>query len=358
MKVSFDNKKTQDPARVKGVRVPYAAAKRNVSQWRWYLILLVVASPLLYLLWKLLTPYVTVSAPGYISLEKVSINSTASGIVDQIHVQAGDLVVENQVVVTLYNPGLLERQQVLRAERETLGDTTGAGQASSEAMLKKTIDLSRNQVSYQEALLKDVQFLYSMGAATIAELNHAKAQRDKTLNDLILAEGNLALIRERRLQDQARPDRDRAARQQTLTAEMDAIDRQLRRLSQRVHKGGRVLDVLAGTGEAVSTGTPLLSLGQAEKPYAVVYLDPRHARYARKGNLATVRLPNGEKIRAVVRENAGLTRRIPADISSPISARDIMIILPLDLLGPLPLVENVDGLPISARFRQAWWPKW
>ena len=163
-----------------------------------------------------------------------------------------------------------------------------------------------------------------------------------------------AAFRGRRGQAQTRPDRDRAAREQTLAAEMEAVGRQLQRLEQRVHKGGRVLDVFVQTGEAVSTGTPLLSMGQVEKPYAVVYLAPKHARYARKGRLAVVRLPNGEKIRAAVREDAGLTRRMPADISSPISARDIMISLPLDLLDPLPPMENIDGLPISARFKQTW----
>jgi multidrug resistance efflux pump len=133
------------------------------------------------------------------------------------------------------------------------------------------------------------------------------------------------------------------------------VDEQLGVLNQLDSRSDQLLvDVFAETGEAVSAGTPLLSLGQAEKPYAVVYLDPKHARYARKGNLATIRLPNGEKIRAVVREDAGLTRRIPADISSPISARDIMISLPLDLLQPLPAMENIDGLPISARFKQSW----
>jgi hypothetical protein len=69
-----------------------------------------------------------------------------------------------------------------------------------------------------------------------------------------------------------------------------------------------------------------------------------------------VKLPNGDTLRAVVKEDAGLTRRIPADISSPITARDIMLLVPLDLLDPLPPVEKVDGLPISIRFRRSWLP--
>lgn len=350
MKVRFDNRQAQDPTRVKGVQVPYAPSKRQVAQWRWYLTLLIVAAPLLYLLWKLLMPYITVSAPGYISLEKVSINSTASGIVERVAVAVGDHVVENQTVVTLFNAGLLERQRVLQAEMSALREMSAAAAESSELSLEQTIRLARDQVDYQAALLEKVQWLYGMGAATIAERNQAKAQHDRALHDLIRAEGELAAARERRLKDLHGPEKSQAARLKTLEAELEMVDRQLLRLTQRVVKGGRVLDVFVGTGESVAPGTPLLALGQAEKPYVVAYLDPKHARYARKGQPATVKLPRGDTLQAVVREDAGLTQRIPADISSPISARDIMILVPLDLLDPLPPIEKVDGLPVHIRF--------
>ncbi|WP_319522943.1 HlyD family efflux transporter periplasmic adaptor subunit [uncultured Desulfosarcina sp.] len=350
MKVNFENRKAQDPTRVKGMHVPYAPAKRRVTQWRWYLILLLVASPLLFLLWRIAMPLLMVVAPGYISLENVSINSTASGVVEMVHVQVGDWVAQNQRVITLYNAGLVEQRQVLRAEQDILKNGSDAGQSVLDATLKATIRLSRDQAAYRKKLLDDVQWLYDRGAATIAELNQARAQYEKARSDLLLAEGDLAAARESRLKDQLGPDRERSDRLRTLDAKMQVLNHQMRRLQQTVHKSGRVLDMFVAAGEAVSPGTPLLALGQTDKPYAVAYLDPKHSRYGRKGQRARVKLPNGQKIHAVVRENAGLTRRIPADISSPINARDVMILVPLDLLEPLPLVENVDGLPVTIRF--------
>ena len=69
-----------------------------------------------------------------------------------------------------------------------------------------------------------------------------------------------------------------------------------------------------------------------------------------------MKLPNGATLRAVVKEDAGLTRRILADISLPITARDIMLLVPLKLLDPLPPIEKVDGLPIRIRFKRSWMP--
>jgi len=52
MKISFQ-KKDKDPAMVQGLRVPYAPARRKAAQWRWYVILLIVSSPLLFFLFKM-----------------------------------------------------------------------------------------------------------------------------------------------------------------------------------------------------------------------------------------------------------------------------------------------------------------
>ena len=159
MKVHFDSQKKQEPTREKGVRIPYAPAKRRVVQWRWYLILLIVSSPLLYFLVKLLLSFLIVTAPGYVSLEKVSINSTTMGTVERIHVRTGDMVAKNQVLADIYNPNLDERKGVLQAELEAL-DTSGAPAPTQAASnLIAEINLAKKQAAYQAEHLEKVRFL-------------------------------------------------------------------------------------------------------------------------------------------------------------------------------------------------------
>jgi hypothetical protein len=82
----------------------------------------------------------------------------------------------------------------------------------------------------------------------------------------------------------------------------------------------------------------------------VAYLAPKYVKYAQIGRYATVTLPGGRKLKARVSENANLTKRLPADLSSPIGSRDLMLLVNLELLMPLPEIQRVDGLPVSVRF--------
>ncbi|PIE59088.1 MAG: HlyD family secretion protein, partial [Desulfobulbus propionicus] len=81
MKITFKTPYQQEPERIGGVKIPYAKGKRAAARWRWYIIVLIVTSPLLFLLIKILLSYLIVTAPGYLSLEKVPINSNSTGIV-------------------------------------------------------------------------------------------------------------------------------------------------------------------------------------------------------------------------------------------------------------------------------------
>ena len=163
-------------------------------------------------------------------------------------------------------------------------------------------------------------------------------------------------LREDRDRQARLPESSQITRSKTIQAELKAIGRQQKRQEQRAIHAGRILEIFAVEGEMLAPGKPIFSLGRADRPLATVYLDPKYARYALKGRMATVSLPNGSKIRARVREDAHLTRRLPADISSPIGARDLMILVTLDFLTPLPVTESVDGLPISTRFDSLWKP--
>ncbi len=350
MKVNFNTKRQKDPTRDKGLKVIYAPAKRRVPKWRWYLILLVVSSPLLYFLFKLILAQVVVTAQGVITLEKIAINSSGTGYVDDILIKAGDTVGPGNVLVKLGSPILDERERVLKAELSNIGSPIPPSGMHTENLLRNRIELAKNDVEYQRDKLSKVQFLFDQGAATIAELNQAKAILSRSKFTLNQAQGELTAHLERTRKEQWQPELRFSARRQMILAELEVIEAQRRRLAQKASFQGRILDIFVDSGQTVSPGSPLILIGKLDDPYIVAYLDPKYAKHALAGRKVTVKMPDRKTFRAAVRENATLTQQMPSNLSSPISGREMMILVKLDFLTPVSDAERIDGIPVTIRF--------
>lgn len=349
MKIRFSNRQN-DPSVHRGVKIPYAPAKRKFAQWRWYLILLIVSSPLLYFLFRMGLSLVIINAQGYISLDKIGINSTVSGTVESIVVKMGQEVTANSVVAYLSDPDLYAQKRQAEAELTSLIGDRQFHSYAREQLLSNRINLTRKALAYQNDYLKTMNFLFEQGAATMAELTTARERGDKAQADYDTAVFELQSYEEENRRQAAMVNPTQNKDRLRLEAQLKTIEERLSRMPQTTPFNGRILDIIASPGEALSPGSPIVMVGRADRPYVVVYLNPKYAKYARKGRSAKVKLPDGTKMNATVREDAQLTQRLPAHLISPIGSRGNMLLVLLDLSAPLPPIHWVDGLPVDVRF--------
>jgi multidrug resistance efflux pump len=348
MKISFQ-KPEKDPTVVHGMKVAYAPAKRVASRWRWYIVLLCVSSPLIYFLIKLLLAWFIVSAPGFISLERVDVNSNASGIIERLQVRTGQQVAAGQPLVQLRNSDLETQMALRQAEYKALRSEHIQGTSAPQLrLLRQKILLAGENLETGRKFLKDVVFLRNQGAATVADLDLARERYNRARMEYDQARFELDRLQAAPAPAQVSSSGDEARAR--LEAQIAALGKEQRRLTQTAPITGRVLDVFAAEGAFVAPGAPILLLGSTDKPHIVAYLPTQYARYARQGQRATVRLSDGTTLPAVVLQNATLAKRLPADLSSPVGSRDIMLLVHLDLVAPLPEIQWVDGLPVSVRF--------
>ncbi|PID76429.1 MAG: hypothetical protein CSB24_06695 [Deltaproteobacteria bacterium] len=379
MKIRFTPQAQKKPDHIKGMRVPYAQGKRKVplaARWRWYLVVLVVTSPLLYLLGKIAISYILITAPGVLSLEKISINSTATGIVEQLAAPVGAEMAEGEVIARLGNKQLEGRRLVVERELAALKKQYSCkiadqkNEQEQERLRQKEYQqeltraekqqrLARQMLGYQKAHLDKVIFLQSQGAATIAELRQAEAGYDAALYradnaenavnqkkvKIELEQKKLELMQQKK---QIFPAIDKAE------AELAAIGRQQQGLVQKAPYRGRVLEHIIKEGQAVSPGTPLMLIARRDNPVIVCYLKPKYAGYAKAGHYARVSFADGKNIKARVVSDARLVKRLPADLATPMGMRNLLMLVSLTPLEPLADDLRVDGLPVTVRFRRNW----
>jgi len=357
MKVRFRSPKQQAPEREQGMRVSYAPAKRVVARWRWYLILLLVSLPLIYLLGQILYGWLIVSAPGYVTLRKIPVNSRVAGVLADLEVRTGQTVPAGAVLARLKSPDMDRREAVLRAEQEARERARAASPMLfvERGRTQRRLSLAAEMAAYRRRNRDDVQFLFQQGAATRAELQAAENRLHDALLNYESVKSDLDRLQVQIARASAGGEEERI-RLQVLRAELSALHQARTALVLHSPAGGRVLELSAEAGQSLAPGDPILLLGDTSQPEIHVYLDARYAAYARKGTLVRVHFQDGRRCAGVVMRPPEVTRRLPAAVSSPLGARENRLLVPIQLLpGDAP--ENlVEGFPVTVRFPFRFFP--
>jgi HlyD family secretion protein len=369
MKVSFSARQHPAPNVKQGIQVPYGPGRRNALQWRWYLILTLVASPFIYLLFKIFWPYIVWSAPGYISLHKTIVTSSVNGTVLQVLVKDGDVVSLGQPLAQIAAPQLDQRISELRAQIDpapTSRPPATPSRQSKESQVPDTLGLYRQlvdqalrAVDFQQQRLDKVKLLFEQRAATAAEMNAVTAQFDAAQHNLTQARLDLATA-ESSLRPTPPPASQQEKSQKTLKFQ-EELKQTLRQLeadreacTPRAPQAGIVLEIAATKGKIINAGEYLALIGRPEYPQVIAYIRPESASAVSVGRKATVTLPGGPSLLAQVHEPPTQARRLPADLSSVIGTRDVMVIVTLDITDQFPAHRAIENLPVDVRLHRFW----
>jgi len=340
MRVRFTERATA-PDVVNGVRVPYAPATRPRRRWRWYALLFVVASPLLFFLYGVVRAALFVTAPAYISFEHVDVRAPIAGIVTAIRVNPGSRVSVGQVLVDLRNPALDARRNAIEAELHVLHVPAGVTSlpAGARSAPEQSVDLLTKRAALAQRQLATYQRLASEGAATVADIANAREQFFSAQSDVVRARA-----------DAATPNASSGPNLGIVSLEGDlaALRAQLAGLHATATESGSVSAVSVTPGESVDAGASLVTVALDRPPGIRAFLDPKDADFGNVGHRAWVTYPTGERLAAHVVKISKIAHQVPTSFVSPLASRADVLEITLTFDDALPAgIENVDGLPVK-----------
>lgn len=340
MKIRFDSRKELNPTQEQGLSVLYAPGKRTAFRVRWYLILLLVASPLIWLGGKLAYGMLMIDAPAQLRLPILEVRARDTGRVEQLFVKAGDQVRIDQPLVNLDNPEWRARLSQLAAMPTNTTPARNTKLGGSERQLLKTrIGRAQERVQMLEGLV-------SRGAVSPGEVLTAKSELDGFRADL------LAFERREQLANQAPLSVEREVLQQN--AEQQWLKTRLAALPINAAQSGRIAEVLVNPGENVGAGTLLMRIERLEEPLLWIYLEPLNISYAAIGQPLRVRMPNGEWLTAHVVQAVDSAGRTPTVLRGPFAASEMGLQVAARFDRPLPPRWRIDQLPLNVRFPTDW----
>lgn len=213
--------------------------------------------------------------------------------VADIHVEAGDDIVQGQVLMELVSDELTDRVETARAELERARldlEQTRLTREADVAARRREWEEASQALAAAEERLPAVEELYALGGVSEKELQDARddVQRERlrverAAEALALAEQQATLAVEQAQQHVAASERQLAR----LLEQLDA-------LTVRADVDGRVLSLSARIGQHVERGTELLRYADIRRQHVETTVTPEQAGRLAPGTPAKVRLGSRE----------------------------------------------------------------
>jgi biotin carboxyl carrier protein len=330
MKIRFAREARTSPDAIAGLKVPYAAAKRSTPQWRWYLILAVVAMPAVIMVFGMVGGFLTRSAQGTVALEQMEVRALADGVIADVNIEPGVVVKLGYELVTTRpaEAAGISAARVTSGERDA---AAGSG-ATLLALKARTLRLAQERRDSLASLVAD-------GAATRAELREAEIALNQAAEAFVS------------VQRAGPPRRGAAAISATYLRERSGGGPVT---VNAAPFAGQVLDVFVTPGEVIRAGDPLVLLGRNQDPKVIAYVSPTFATRVAPGTAATILFADGTRAVASVSQRARVTRRMPADLVDNFGMRPMMVVLKLATSDAWPASQTIHGMPVGIRFHYDW----
>lgn len=340
MKIQFDIPPSS-ASESNGLAVRYAAAKRQVPRWRWYLLLAVVLAVPAYLLVRFVMAYLWASMPAQVMLEQGTVRAPAAGVITAV-VPVGAELRAGQVLAEM--DASLPRASATAAAAPTSGASSvglAQAQAARATLFMEAERLAQHRLAIQQERLRVIRGLYAQGAATRQEVDNLRFQELQAQADLSRARADVreyqALLERERAQSLPVAAAGASANLNGLHVVLAPFDSTMQRAM--VHKGDWVVQ---GTEIAVVQGKT--------EPLVYAYVPPDKERYAQVGRAATLRFMDGGKVQAKVVRVMPEAQSPPLDRGSPLAPRAPAIVVCLQALQPLPAAYRIHQLPLDVRF--------
>jgi len=324
-----------------GLAVRYAAAKRQVPRWRWYLLLAVVLAVPAYLLVRFVVAYLWASMPAQVMLEQGTVRAPAAGVITAV-VPVGAELRAGQVLAEM--DASLPRASATAAAAPTSGASSvglAQAQAARATLLMEAERLAQDRLAIQQERLRIIQDLYTQGAATRQEVDNLRFQELQAQADLSRARAD---VREY----QAALERERAQSSSieapAATAGSNGLRVVLAPFDSMVHR------TVVHKGDWVAQGAEIAVVQSKMEPLVYAYVPPDKERYAQVGKTAILRFMDGTKVSAKVVRVMPEAQSPPLERSAPFAPRTPAIVVCLQALQPLPATYRIHQLPLNVRF--------
>lgn len=342
--------KQKSPTSEKGVKVAYGEAKRTGYRLRWFLLLAAILAPAILTIYWLLRPQIFTIAPGIVTYQPIDIVAPETSTISEMYASVGDKVLKGEPLFLLKNNVLEEEIKYLQAEIRSLQQYSIKRERDEVSLYSVAKNNAEKNYTEMVAIKKKYDDYFQKGHVSTADYASVLNNYYTTQIQLSDATLQLQLAKIRGADEDYVGDLSNIIR--SLQTELMRKKGQEALLLVKAPFDGRVINEVGRVGERVEASTEVMTFSRLSHPAEIdAYLDAKHIEKAKLGEVATVKLPNGQQYVAKVSQPTQLALKLPTQLAKPFEGQRALMKVTLSFSDTKLNKEMlIEGMPVEVYF--------
>ena len=330
MKIKFSDSSLETPGNYQGQKLNYSPAKRTFPKFKWFMILVVVLSPIVLLLGSMFWSTIQVAGEGYLESEVSTYTATADGRIEYL-APMNDSIFDSGTTVIILN-------------KHSAAATSTATSQKELASMKNTIDIAQSLTEVRRKEYNNTKQLYKKGVISLPDL--LKSQGDYISAQLQSSESEVRYYGFQRSE---------GARKQDVNNDMYH--------KYELGARGKIIARYVKNAEFVQSHKTLMVVqNYPAKYYYLVYLKPKFQKYVYVGMTLRVKHASGAVYHAKITHIDKIIQTPSSDnnLTQTLFTAERRLQVRLEPVEELPEGEQTIGSPVKTTlpFGHNIWAKW
>lgn len=324
-------------------KMVYGPATRKLPKWQWYLLAVVILSPVLYFFGKIFLNLFLITASGFISTDTMTIRAPYDAYVANIHVHLANKVEIGDLLIALHSPSLNAQIAALQANITSLQTLQESyTDETLPALLKAEVTATRH-VKETQSYYADIERNYKKGLTTVMNLSAAESNYSAAQNNLEQIQAQITKQQDTfSITSQQNYDQILAPVQQTL-ASLQAINKGL---LIKAEQAGVVTSLTTQGNEFVDKGMPLMTLNTNHNWHVTAFFEGKSVAALHPGQRVILLLPDFTILSGHIMNQPSMTQS-ETQMFVVLQNPNQRLVAYISFDEPLPKKYQVNGMQIT-----------
>ncbi|CEK10521.1 HlyD family secretion protein [Legionella hackeliae] len=326
----------------------YGSGRLTPPKLRWFLLVLLISLPLLFLIGKLIKEYVFVSFSGLVVFDTFTIRAPDAGYIESLTVRTGQQINSGAPLLHFKSPTLELKLQYLQKERLLLKSLIQQFSLENYKPFDTMLTIASQDIQTSREVYE--RFKNYMKNGDMSELQLEEARKNFVSAQRVFSNLQKEII-DIKLRNKTTLEVSYQRKLREIDSKIKQLEEKQKYFMIRANKAGTIMQINTYNNEFVASGQRLLSIVTKENLRIMAFIEPQYLDKIYLGKKVSITFPDGESVPGKIVNTPRYAEMLPLSEINPMATRQNKLIAIIEPLTAIPKEYQVFGIPVKVRLK-------